>query len=108
MNASRLTRLSESNEDDEEEVNVETPLKDKPSRSHRNSAQLHVTINTKAEAIDSDEAINGGQSLNPNDSLQNNRRPSVLIHDILATRRPSAIMAAFRSPKQFVNKYRRE
>lgn len=104
MTPQRLARVSEINEEsaenEGEESALEPSLKSK-NRSGRNPNQLHVTINAKPEDIDCD----GTSSQHSNGS---SRRPSVLIQEILSTRRPSAIMAAIRSPKQFVNRYRRE
>lgn len=103
----RLARVSEINEEncenEETEDNSLAPSLRNKNRSGRNSNQLHVTINAKPEDIDGD-----GSSQHSNGTPGSSRRPSVLIQEILSTRRPSAIMAAFRSPKQFVNRYRRE
>lgn len=113
----RLARVSESNEEGGEQetgdVQINTPSSMSPSNSspslkvpskncssRRSSNTLHVTINAKPEDIDGD-----GSSLHSNSS---SRRPSAMIQEILSSRRPSAIMAALRSPKQFVNRYRRE
>lgn len=104
MAPQRLARVSEMNEEgseNETEDGVSESSQKKKNRSIRNPNQLHVTINTKPEEIDCD----GNSSQHSNGS---SRRPSVLIQEILQTRRPSAIMAAIRSPKQFVNRYRRE
>lgn len=106
MTPQRLARVSEINEDscenEDEDSTLEPSLKNK-NRSGRNPNQLHVTINSKPEDIDGD-----GSSQHSNGTAGSSRRPSVLIQEILSTRRPSAIMAAIRSPKQFVNRYRRE
>lgn len=102
MNSHRLARVSEQNEEGSENEPEEAPsLQKNKNRTVRNPNQLHVTINSKPEEIDCD----GTSSQHSNGS---NRRPSVLMQEILSTRRPSAIMAAIRSPKQFVNRYRRE
>lgn len=107
MAPQRLARVSELNEEasDGESADSAVPelVPKNKKNSARNSNQLHVTINTKPEEIDCD-----GQSVHSNGTNGSNRRPSVLIQEILSTRRPSAIMAAIRSPKQFVNRYRRE
>lgn len=89
----RLAKLSELNED--EEKSESEMVKTDRLITPRNSGQLHVTINEG-----DDKSIDGY-------SMGEMRRPSMLIQDILSTRRPSAIMTAIRSPKQFVNKYRR-
>lgn len=105
MPSQRLARVSEINEEGSENEADESVSEPKnKNRSGRNSNQMHVTINTKPEEIDCD----GNSSQHSNGTNGSNRRPSVLIHEILSTRRPSAIMAAIRSPKQFVNRYRRE
>lgn len=114
MTPHRLARVSESNEevaeaeiaklsDNNSPLNASPSLKrPSPNRSPRRSSNsLHVTINDKPEDIDCD----GNLSHHSNTS---SRRPSALIQEILSSRRPSAIMAALRSPKQFVNRYRRE
>lgn len=124
MTPQRLARVSETNEEGcEQEINdmpitvnvtpCISPANLSPSNSspslktqrknstRRSSNQLHVTINAKPEDMDCD----GNTSQNSNTS---SRRPSVLVQEILSSRRPSAIMAALRSPKQFVNRYRRE
>lgn len=102
MNAQRLAKVTETNEETSENEGDDDTLQ-KPNNKikipTKNPNQLHVTINAKAEEMDE----NGSQQSNGS-----NRRPSVLIQEILSTRRPSAIMAAIRSPKQFVNRYRRE
>lgn len=108
MNSQRLARVSETNEEasenePDENMPESSALKSK-NRTGRNANQLHVTINSKPEDIDCD----GNSSQHSNGTAGLNRRPSVLIQEILSTRRPSAIMAAIRSPKQFVNRYRRE
>lgn len=115
----RLARVSEINEEgsDKETGDVQnnTPSSMSPSNSspslklpakncmsRRSSNTLHVTINTKPEDMDCD----GNSSVHSNAS---SRRPSGMIQEILSSRRPSAIMAALRSPKQFVNnRFRRE
>lgn len=108
MNHQRLARVSEMNEEgseNEPEDGHTEPLSQKnKSRTGRNPNQLHVTINTKPEEFDCD----GNSSQHSNGTTGSSRRPSVLMQEILSTRRPSAIMAAIRSPKQFVNRYRRE
>ncbi|XP_031634080.1 proton channel OtopLc-like isoform X2 [Contarinia nasturtii] len=105
MPSQRLARVSEINEEGSENEADDSALDPKnKNRANRNSNQLHVTINTKPEEIDCD----GNSSQHSNGTTGSNRRPSVLIQEILSTRRPSAIMAAIRSPKQFVNRYRRE
>lgn len=105
MAPQRLARVSEMNEEGSENETEdgisESSQKKNKARSTRNPNQLHVTINTKPEEFDCDG--NGSQHSNGS-----SRRPSVLMQEILSTRRPSAIMAAIRSPKQFVNRYRRE
>lgn len=90
----RLAKVSEINEDDDEKGECDAHTVDR-LRAPRNSGNLHVTINEG-----DDKSIDGY-------SIGEMRRPSMLIQDILSTRRPSAIMTAIRSPKQFVNKYRR-
>lgn len=107
MSASRLGRLAETDEVDETETddNTEKPVR-MPTKERNGSArslgQLHVTIKEPDEMDPPDnypsKSNNSGSS----------RRPSVLVQEILSTRRPSAIMQALRSPKQFVNRYRRE
>lgn len=115
MSSPRLARVSESNEEGGEPVTDDntsqmtlhtiSPSNSTPSLKRqtqnrspkRSTNQLHVTIN------DADFDGNGSQYSNTS-----SRRPSALIQEILSTRRPSAIMAAIRSPKQFVNRYRRE
>lgn len=112
----RLARVSETNEESSDRdvedmpitVNVTpciSPSSSSPSlkvprknSTRRSSNQLHVTIK---EDMDCD-----GNTSQHSDS--SSRRPSVLVQEILSSRRPSAIMAALRSPKQFVNRYRRE
>ena len=117
MTPQRLARVSELNEEGSEQeiedmpstANSISPSNSSPSLKtqskngspRRSSNQLHVTINPKPEDIDCD----GNSSQHSNTS---SRRPSALIQEILSSRRPSAIMAALRSPKQFVNRYRRE
>lgn len=91
----RLAKVSEMNEEDDEKGPVEALLADR-SRTPRHSGSLHVKI---SEGDD--------KSISDAYSLGDMRRPSILIQDILSTRRPSAIMSAIRSPKQFVNKYSR-
>ena len=108
MAPQRLARVSEMNEEgseNETEDGVsESSQKKNKIRSQRNPNQLHVTINSKPEEFDCD----GNSSQHSNGTAGSSRRPSVLMQEILSTRRPSAIMAAIRSPKQFVNRYRRE
>lgn len=107
MNTQRLARVSEINEEgseNEDDENQAEPLQKSKARTGRNPNQLHVTINSKPEEFDCD----GNSSQHSNGTTGSNRRPSVLIQEILSTRRPSAIMQAIRSPKQFVNRYRRE
>lgn len=107
MAPQRLARVSEMNEEgseNETEDGVSESSQKKKNRSIRKPNQMHVTINTKPEEIDCD----GNGSQHSNGTSGSSRRPSVLIQEILSTRRPSAIMAAIRSPKQFVNRYRRE
>lgn len=95
MNSHRLAKVTETLEEgNENEAENESPQRTR-NNSAKNLNQLHVTINTKPEDMEREENTS-------------NRRPSVLIQEILSTRRPSAIMAAIRSPKQFVNRYRRE
>lgn len=116
MTPQRLARVSELNEEgSEHEIGIISPkanmspsnsspslkVPTKNSSPRRSSNTLHVTINTKPEDIDCDG--NGSQHSN-----SSSRRPSAMIQEILSSRRPSAIMAALRSPKQFVNRYRRE
>lgn len=107
MAPQRLARVSEINEEGSECESVENAapelLQKNKTPPRRNSNQLHVTINAKPEEIDCD-----GNSSQHSNGTNGSRRPSVLIQEILSTRRPSAIMAAIRSPKQFVNRYRRE
>lgn len=109
MAPQRLARVSEMNEEgseNEAEDGAAESSQKKKNRSSRNPNQLHVTINTKPEEISD---CDGNSSQHSNGTTgSNNRRPSVLIQEILSSRRPSAIMAAIRSPKQFVNRYRRE
>lgn len=103
MSAQRLARVSEMNEENSENESDKTKnLLEIPSEKlrPRNSGQLHVTINTKPEEMEHCDGNIGNGSPN--------RRPSILVQEILSSRRPSAIMAAIRSPKQFVNRYRRE
>lgn len=101
----RLASVSETNEengDGSTEKSALQPLqKNNKTHTTRNSNQLHVTINTTPEEIECDDNSNG----NAGPAI---RRPSALAQDILSTRRPSSIMAAIRSPKQFVNRMRRE
>lgn len=107
MNPQRLKSVSEINEEGiENEVEPIAPDQSQKNkiRSSRNPNQLHVTINTKPEEFDCD----GNSSQNSNGTTGSNRRPSILVQEILSSRRPSAIMAAIRSPKQFVSRYRRE
>lgn len=106
MPPNRLARVSEMNEEGSENETEETESSQKKNknRTKRNPNQLHVTINTKPEEFDCD----GNSSLHSNGTTGSNRRPSILIQEILSTRRPSAIMQAIRSPRQFVNRYRRE
>lgn len=108
MAPQRLARVSEMNEEGENESEensaLESSQKKNKNRSTRNPNQLHVTINTKPEEFDCD----GTSSQHSNGTTGSSRRPSILVQEILSTRRPSAIMAAIRSPKQFVNRYRRE
>lgn len=116
MTPQRLARVSELNEEGSEHEIGDTPISASISPSNsspslkthskncsprRSSNTLHVTINAKPEDIDCDG--NGSQHSN-----SSSRRPSAMIQEILSSRRPSAIMAALRSPKQFVNRYRRE
>lgn len=115
MTPQRLACVSELNEETGEHSAEDLPItaNSSPANSSpalkrqtknrspkRSTNQLHVTINTKPEDIDCD----GNSSQHSNAS---SRRPSLVIQEILQTRRPSAIMAALRSPKQFVNRYRR-
>lgn len=101
MNSHRLAKVAETNEEgSENEAEDESPQRTR-NNSAKNLNQLHVTINAKPEDMEREE--NTSQN-----GYASNRRPSVLIQEILSTRRPSAIMAAIRSPKQFVNRYRRE
>lgn len=99
----RLASVSETNEengDGSTEKSASQPLqKNNKTHSTRNSNQLHVTINTTPEEIECDDNSNAGSAI---------RRPSALAQDILSTRRSSSILAAIRSPKQFVNRIRRE
>lgn len=119
MTPQRLARVSESNEEGNENdiehqpiaISVSPPnssptlKRQSGNRSPKRSTnQLHVTINDKPEDNDCD----GNSSQHSYQSNTSSRRPSALIQEILSTRRPSAIMAALRSPKQFVNRYRRE
>lgn len=117
MSPQRLARVSEQSEEDSvEQDDEEAALKSVESvpndkkRTPRNSNQLHVTINTKPEEMEYADGIsqqsNGtGGSNSRHNSV--NRRPSVMMQEILSTRRPSMIMQAICSPKQFVDKYRR-
>lgn len=95
MNSQRLAKVTEAEETSENEGD------DDPLQNNNKKNSNRVTINPKAEEMDREE--NSSQPSNGT-----SRRPSVLIQEILSTRRPSAIMAAIRSPKQFVNRYRRE
>lgn len=120
MTPQRLARVSETNEEgSDKEIDNDMPITlnvtpcispsnsspslktQRKNSTRRSSNQLHVTINTKPEDMDGD----GSTSQHSNGS---SRRPSILVQEILSSRRPSAIMAALRSPKQFVNRYRRE
>lgn len=109
----RLACVSETNEEGAESLTIPVngspenrspslKRKTKKNSTRKSSNQLHVTINDKPEDIDCD-----ANSLHSH-SNSSSRRPSVMMQEILQTRRPSAIMAALRSPKQFVNRYRRE
>lgn len=105
MSPHRLARVSETNEDADDDSRQNTDdeqTKEKP-RSQRNANNLHVTINSKAEDM---ELSDSGACSNGSVPHSNSRRPSAIIQDILSTRRPSAILAALRSPKQFVNRRR--
>lgn len=101
MNSHRLAKVAETNEEGSENETEDESLQQTRNNSAKNLNQLHVTINAKPEDMEREE--NTSQN-----GYASNRRPSVLIQEILSTRRPSAIMAAIRSPKQFVNRYRRE
>lgn len=112
MTPTRLSCVSESNEEIGESMPkspTSSPESSSPSlkkqikKNSRPSNLLHVTINDKPLPEDFDY---DGISMHSN-SNASSRRPSVLMQEILQTRRPSAIMAALRSPKQFVNRYRR-
>lgn len=118
MSPHRLARVSEQNEEsieheDEDDLvgrkSSESTSSDK-KRPARNPNQLHVTINTKPEDIECGDSIsqhsNGTGGLGSRHNSVN-RRPSVMMQEILSTRRPSTIMAAMCSPKKFVDKYRR-
>lgn len=108
MSPQRLARVSETNEETEEDDDA-TPFKEPTMRSPRSANNLHVTINSKPEELEycNDGSIGGARKATTHDD-GTGRRPSALIQDILSSRRPSAIMAAIRSPKQFVTRYRRE
>lgn len=111
MSPHRLARLSETNEDTDEDddAGIATkPCKEPTMRSPRSANNLHVTINSKPEDLEYCNDVIGGGRKTPMNEEGAGRRPSALIQDILSTRRPSAIMAAIRSPKQFVTRYRRE
>lgn len=106
MSSTRLGRLAETDETSETEAdeNNEKPArmpKKERNGSARSLGQLHVTIK------EPDEIDNYHGTSNSNTG-SSSRRPSVLVQEILSTRRPSAIMQALRSPKQFVNRIRRE
>lgn len=106
MSPHRLARVSETNEDIENDGHHNTDdeqCKEKAQRSQRNANHLHVTINTKPEDMEFSDSSACGNGSAPH---SNSRRPSAIIQDILSTRRPSAILAALRSPKQFVNRHR--
>lgn len=98
----RVTELDEEGTENEIEESAPEPLQKNKNRSGRNSNHLHVTIKTKPEEIERNSSHNN------NVTSGSNRRPSDLIQEISSTRRPSAILAAIRSPKQFVNRYKRE
>lgn len=103
----RLARVSETNEDVEDDDLLNSgkeiiPINEK-MRSPRSSNSLHVTINSKPEDM---EYSDGSGS--HNNGATGNRRPSAVIQEILSSRRPSAIMAAIRSPKQFMTRHHRE
>lgn len=117
MNSQRLAKVTETNEETSEnegdddisstminDLSSSSSLQKNHNKKTKNPNQLHVTINPKPEELDRDE----NSSQQSNGTSGSSRRPSVLIQEILSTRRPSAIMAAIRSPKQFVNRYRRE
>lgn len=101
MNAHRLAKVTETAEEGSENDAEDENLQRSRNNSAKNLNQLHVTINPKPEDMEREENLS-------QNSFASNRRPSVLIQEILSTRRPSAIMAAIRSPKQFVNRYRHE
>lgn len=108
MSPHRLARLSETNEENDEDDDATKPCKELTMRSPRSANNLHVTINSKPEELEyCSDGIGAGRKTPMNEEGAG-RRPSALIQDILSTRRPSAIMAAIRSPKQFVTRYRRE
>lgn len=111
MSPHRLARVSETteeNEDDDDAGITIKPLREATMRSPRSANNLHVTINSKPEELEYSSDGIGGSRKAPQYEEGNGRRPSALIQDILSSRRPSAIMAAIRSPKQFVTRYRRE
>lgn len=105
MSPHRLARVSETNEDvdDNGPQNTDDEQTKEKLRSQRNANNLHVTINSKPEDMEFSDSSACGNGSVPH---SNSRRPSAIIQDILSTRRPSAILAAFRSPKQFVNRHR--
>lgn len=97
-----VSEINEENGDGSTEKSASQLLQKKnKTQSTRNSNQLHVTINTTPEEIECDDNSND----NAGPAI---RRPSALAQDVLSTRRPSSILAAIRSPKQFVNRIRRE
>lgn len=107
MTPSRLASVSEINEensDNAKDKSASEPLKNNKNNSTRNPNQLHVTINTKPEEIECDD----NSSQHSNGTNASSRRPSILAQEYQSTRRKSSIMAAIRSPKQFVNRMRRE
>lgn len=115
MTPVRLACVSESNEEIDENVSKKSnssPESSSPSLKKQKTIikntrpspnQLHVTINDIPISDDND---GDGISLHSN-SNASSRRPSVMMQEILQARRPSAIMAALRSPKEFVNRVRR-
>lgn len=109
MSATRLGRLSEGEEasetDGEENAKPShTPTSTRERNgSARSLGQLHVTINAKPEELHPSDSFHS-----KSDNGSSSRRPSILVQEILSSRRPSAIMQALKSPKQLVNRYRRE
>lgn len=104
-----MARVSETIEETEED-DAAIPLKEPTMRSPRSANNLHVTINSMPEELECCNDGSGDTRKMPTNEEGGGggRRPSALIHEILSSRRPSAIMAAIRSSKQFVTRYRRE